>query len=324
MNWKSFLIFKIPVSIIFLTLLIEGLAFLLSDTPKLRHPLDRLAANIADLSKNAHTVLLGDSVTQDVIWSYEISPKKSLVNLTTNLASGLIGSHLLLMRYIRIHKSTPTRVVIASSPEFFSYEPGNHATDIYLRTVFEKPSEIAELRASGLAVKRTNWKPSILRFERSISDRLASLMFSRKNVSQKIPLADELPKNTSQQQDTQATAIQLAERKKSDLTISQSALYSVKRLCALSKKYEFEIVFVWAPIPSSVLYAWQAEKKLEQLTAHLIDVTKTRCHKSTILDTNKKLRFSDYAFRDSDHLKRPYWTMVYAHVLKALLFGENE
>tara|TARA_B100000989_G_scaffold66491_1_gene46232 strand:+ start:2146 stop:3120 length:975 start_codon:yes stop_codon:yes gene_type:complete len=324
MKWKLFLIVKIPSSIIFLTLLIEGLALLLSDTPKLRHPLDRLAANIKDLPKNAHTILLGDSVTQDVVRTYEILPREALVNLTTNLASGLIGSHLLLMRYIRIHKNRPTRVVIASSPEFFSYQPNNHAADIYLSSVFEKPSEISELRASGLVIKSSNWKPSILQFERSISDRLAYLMFSKKNATRKIKIANVLPKDTSAQQETQASIIELAERKKSDLTISQSALYSVNKLCELSKEYKFELVFLWAPIPHSVLHTWQANKKLKRLNDFLAGVTQSRCHKSKILDTNKTLKFSDYAFRDSDHLKRPYWTMVYAYVLKGLLSDRDK
>jgi hypothetical protein len=40
--WKIFLLFRLPLAVLVLALLVEAGALLLAESPKLRHPLDRL------------------------------------------------------------------------------------------------------------------------------------------------------------------------------------------------------------------------------------------------------------------------------------------
>ena len=323
MNWKTFLTIKIPTAIVLLTLLIETLAYFLSETPKIRHPLDRLVATMAQLPGNSKTVLFGDSITQDIGWLYEISPQDPIANLTTNQASGLIGSALLLKRYLNIH-NPPTRIVIAASPEFFSYSPSVQAAKIYLRSVFEKEQELNELEAAGIDISKPVWTPSILRFENAIVDRAAGLLFSGTKKPQKVSIAEELPPKPSGHKDTEATPSQIKVRNGAKLKLSKSAKYAVRKLCQLSQKHKFEVIFVWAPVPNSVLIAWSKSDNFISLNSELNAELSKYCYKSNILDVNSEKIFPDNSFRDADHLKRPYWTLVYAFYLKKMLFEKKK
>ena len=80
----------------------ELLAFLLSNHRAIRHGLDKKVAKIEyNNQKEFHKVILfGDSVTKDIADEFNFSSKENnLINLTTNRASGLIGSYMLYKKY---------------------------------------------------------------------------------------------------------------------------------------------------------------------------------------------------------------------------------
>ncbi len=316
--WKIFLLLRLPLALVFFIGFVELAAYFLSTTPKLRHPLDRLVANIYKMPVGSQTVLLGDSVTQDVAWSYQLAPGKTLANLTTNQASGLIGSYLLLKRYLKLHDS-PRRIVIASTPEFFSYSPTPETAEIYLTSVFEDDAEINELQAAGITVSKNGWEPAVLNLENKIFDRIAGLIFSTTQSTEKLPISkisreinkgNRQPKTLNKFAETRAT---------SNLELSKDAKYSVKKLCELSQFHKFQIIFVWAPVPNTVLQLWNADARLDKLTEILKVTTAGSCFETNFADINQNLTFPDHAFRDPDHLKRPYWSMLYAKTLRNLL-----
>ncbi len=318
--WKIFLIFRLPLALLFLIGFIEFAAYSLSTTPKLRHPLDRLVANIDSWPGDSETVLLGDSVTQDVAWTYKLAPRNSLANLTTNQASGLIGSYLLLKRYLKIHNS-PRRILIASTPEFFSYSPNPQTAEIYLNTVFEREAEVKELQAAGITVVRDRWKPAILNLENKIFDRIAALMFSKAPSKEKLPISNNLPQQTLADVKPKFLDKYLALRATSDLKLSKNSKHSIKKLCELSKIHKFQIIFIWAPVPNSVLEIWNGDARLSKLEEHIKIATDELCFDTKFFDINQNVTFPDYAFRDPDHLRRPYWTMLYAKTLRDLIRG---
>ncbi|MBE89166.1 MAG: hypothetical protein CMM76_06965 [Rhodospirillaceae bacterium] len=319
--WKIFLIFRLPLALLFLIGFIEFAAYSLSTTPKLRHPLDRLVANIDSWPGDSETVLLGDSVTQDVAWTYKLAPRNSLANLTTNQASGLIGSYLLLKRYLKIHNS-PRRIVIASTPEFFSYSPTPQTAEIYLTTVFEDDAEINELQAAGITVPKNTWEPAVLNLENKIFDRIAGLMFAKTQSTEKLPISKISGQITKENLQPKTLDKFVEVRATSNLQLSRDAKYSVKKLCELSQVHKFQIVFIWAPVPNTVLELWNAEARLDKLTEILKVTTAGSCFETDFADINQNITFPDHAFRDPDHLKRPYWSMLYAKTLRNLLWKD--
>ena len=319
--WKIFLTFRLPLALLFLIGFMELAAYFLSTTPKLRHPLDRLVSNIHKMPIDNETVLLGDSVTQDVAWSYQLAPENSLANLTTNQASGLIGSYLLLKRYLKLHNS-PRRIVIASTPEFFSYSPTPQTAEVYLTTVFEDDAEINELQAAGIMVSKNTWEPAVLNLENKIFDRISGLMFAKTQSTEKLPITkisrqitkgNLQPKTLDKFMDIRAT---------SNLQLSRDAKYSVKKLCELSQFHKFQIIFIWAPVPNTVLQLWNTDARLDKLTEILKETTAGSCFETNFADINQNITFPDHAFRDPDHLKRPYWSMLYAKTLRNLLWKD--
>tara|TARA_Y100000814_G_scaffold278351_1_gene240106 strand:- start:470 stop:1450 length:981 start_codon:yes stop_codon:yes gene_type:complete len=319
--WKIFLIFRLPLALLFLIGFIEFAAYSLSTTPKLRHPLDRLVANIDSWPGDSETVLLGDSVTQDVAWTYKLAPRNSLANLTTNQASGLIGSYLLLKRYLKIHNS-PRRIVIASTPEFFSYSPTPQTAEIYLTTVFEDDAEINELQAAGITVPKNTWEPAVLNLENKIFDRIAGLMFAKTQSTEKLPISKISGQITKENLQPKTLDKFVEVRATSNLQLSRDAKYSVKKLCELSQVHKFQIVFIWAPVPNTVLELWNAEARLDKLTEILKVTIAGSCFETDFADINQNITFPDHAFRDPDHLKRPYWSMLYAKTLRNLLWKD--
>jgi len=319
--WKIFLTFRLPLALLFFIGFMELAAYFLSTSPKLRHPLDRLVSNIHRMPIDSETVLLGDSVTQDVAWSYQLAPDNSLANLTTNQASGLIGSYLLLKRYLKLHNS-PRRIVIASTPEFFSYSPTPQTAEIYLTTVFEDDAEINELQAAGITVSKNTWEPAVLNLENKIIDRIAGLMFAKTQSTEKLPISKISGQITKGNLQPKTLDKFVEVRATSNLQLSRDAKYSVKKLCELSQIHKFQIIFIWAPVPYTVLELWNAEARLDKLTEILKVTTAGSCFETDFADINQNITFPDHAFRDPDHLKRPYWSMLYAKTLRNLLWKD--
>ena len=168
-QWRKFISVTFPVTLIFIALLVEVFSYLLKDVPLRRHDLDRLVVTLKEGEPiNAPTILLGDSITQDVLKSYRIAPKGEVANLTTNKASGVVGSMFLLERYLKKNTS-PKMILFASTPEFFGYDPEGKAAEVYLTSVFNKIEEQKWLlRYTSNVFDNQKIEPAIMNIEGKI------------------------------------------------------------------------------------------------------------------------------------------------------------
>ncbi len=309
MDWKRFLFLHLPVALAVTAAAAEGAAWALRDVAPRRHDLDRLVAALDTAKLDAPVVLLGDSVTQDVMKTYRIAPDGVVANLTTNQASGLIGSALLLRRYLA-HNAAPAHVVIASTPEFFAYQPDGAAARTYVTSVFTRAEERAELQALGL-VQPELYRPAVLSLELRIAVPLGGLVGGTPDM---LPIGEEEPGAQSGESGPilPGVARQIAGRRDQRLGLSPSARRALEDICALSARTGFTLHLVRAPMPESVL-----PRDVEQgpRQAEEIRLATAGCAAVAVDDINNRQIFPDHAFRDADHLRRPGWTGKYASLL---------
>jgi hypothetical protein len=315
-HWKRFLIYRLPMAIFALVVIVEIIATLLSDTPQLRHPLDRLILSMTSIENGGDVVLIGDSVTQDVAGQYALAPGNRIVNLTTNQASGMTGAYLLLRRHMEINHP-PRHIVIAATPEFFGYSPTPQTARIYLSSVFTTPEEQRYLRTIGLASPQKKiWKPAILEIEDRIFNRVTNLLFqsfASNNISYLSPPSEaplEAPGGNA------ASHAAMVSRLSSPLNISKSARRAIEGICALSRLHNFKLHIITAPTPKSVHLEWESDSRVSKFRNLIGKIAGPTCQNATITDINEIARFPDHAFRDSDHLRRPGWATLYARVLR--------
>ena len=311
-----FLALRLPVAALVLALAVELVAWGLSGVGPQRHPLDRTVAALSAGSVTGDTVLMGDSVTQDVAGMFRLADPGTLANLTTNKASGPLGSVLLLRRYL---EQTPSvrRVVVAATPEFFTFMPEGETARVYLSTVFTRDEERSVLSAAGLPMQTEDWKPAILDFEARVFDRLSALA-----VAQPVLVGDRQPDPALPVEDRGGNAVKeetIRTRMKADIPIDPGASFAIESLCALAKERGIALYFVWAPVPDSVYRFWSTAGSLQELQGRLIALGDGACRAVRFYDMNGSRRYPDFAFRDSDHLRRPGWTNVYAMALRDFL-----
>lgn len=308
MSWPRFLLIALPLALFALAAIAEGGVFALKGVSPRRHDLDLVVAALDHAKLNAPVVVGGDSVTQDILKTYQIAPPGKIANLTTNQASGLIGAAFLLRRYLE-HNAPPRHLVIAATPEFYGYQPTGEAARVYLTSVFRRPSEKEELVRLGIG-SPDRWWPAALMVKERLWDRVTGLLAP---AVADLPLGDAIPEPAELDPAPilPHMVAQITERKKAKLEISSSARRAFELICAASAQHNFALHFVRAPLPKSVLAVWGAN---ENLNAMLRAAT-AGCAAVVIDDMNSRQDFPDYAFSDPDHLRRPNWTALYGRLL---------
>ena len=141
---NRFLIIQLPICIFLILLIVEILAYLLSDFRAIRHGLDRKVSYIEKFNDDSfkEILLFGDSVTKDIVDEYKIySKNNSIVNMTTNRANGFIGAYLLYKKYIKKNKP-PKYVVVSSTPHYITFFPEHRTKELYLTSVFSSKDEL--------------------------------------------------------------------------------------------------------------------------------------------------------------------------------------
>ena len=320
-TWRRFLIRQLPGAMIALTLIVELLAFTLDGIPFRRHDLDRLALDVEISDPTAASprriIVIGDSVTQDIFKTYTIGASGDVANLTTNKASGMVGAYLLLGRYLE-HQPAPRHLVIASTPEFFTFRPDGETARVYLTTVFRRPAEV-ELLTEYLAEKGPPYSPAILNMDEGLGLKfLALLAPSPQGVSmgEKVPDPDlhsrprELP--TLVRED-------IIHRAQNTLNIPEVNFGVLKNICALAEEFKFSIKILIAPIPQSTYELWKESKILSRFESGRDAFLKADCPQAQVIDQGNLFLVPDEAMRDSDHLVRHGWTNYYAVILDNLI-----
>ena len=311
-GWKTFLLFKLPTTLAFTLILIEALAFTLKEVRPNRHDLDRLAI-VADHSNgaiNSNIIVFGDSVTQDVLKTFRIGSEGQIANLTTNKASGIIGSYLLLNRYLQNHVA-PKTVVFAATPEFFAFSPDGDVAELYLSSVFHHESE-QDYIGKYLGEKQSSSFMSVMHIEERISTKIISVLSS---TPTKFPIGERDPETTSLVGKTYVRAgvlediLKRAERP-IEIPSKNSDVFS--DICTLAKKYKFNLHIVFAPIPASIFDAWQKNGIFTSFLNQMRYLLNQGCRDVTVsLDVTLTV-VPDYMMRDADHLIRHAGTSIIA------------
>ena len=314
-GWKKFFLFKLPGTLAVILILIEALALELKEVRPNRHDLDRLAI-VADHSNktiNSNIIVFGDSVTQDVLKTFKIGVEGQVANLTTNKASGIIGSYLLLSRYLQ-NQTAPNTVAFAATPEFFAFSPEGDVAELYLRSVFHHENE-QDYIDGYLGEKRSSAPISLMHMEERIGTKIISVLSPR---PEKFPMGNRVPDTTSFASDTNVQAhvlddiLKRAERP-IDIPSKNSDVFS--EICTLAQKHKFNIHIVFAPVPVSLFEAWKKNGIFTSFLTQLRYLLNRGCHDVAVsLDTTLAV-VPDHMMRDADHLIRHAGTSFFANRL---------
>jgi len=313
-QWRQFLLVLFPVTFFSIALAAEGIGYLLKDVPLRRHDLDRLVVALDRAEPlNAPIAIFGDSITQDVLKQYQLVSSDKMVNLTTNRASGVVGALFLLRRYLE-NNVMPKHIVIASTPEYFSYTPEGKAAEIYLTSVFQHDDEVAWLTDNMPSLNsEKQYEPVVMNLEGRIGYKLLALLApSASSFIEGEPLPKKLPP-VEHSSSSERVLKDISSRIRTSLSLSSDVEKVLVKMCRLVPDATFH--FFVAPMPLSVHGAKVKSGEIKTLISMLESSVGEECG-SVYVDLNRNDTFPDHAMRDADHLKRPGWTAVYAKLLK--------
>lgn len=321
-QWRIFLTQRLPVMMFAMALTAEALALALDGVPLRRHDLDLLAQNVRlpiEAQQAPNTVIIGDSVTQDVLKNFAIGAEGEVANLTTNKASGLVGAYLLVKRYLKNNKP-PRHLFIASTPEFFTFHPSGETARVYVKSVFQEPDEI-EYLDGVLNDDEVSFSPAILNLDKRLGLKALALM---------APTPDGLimgsrtpnPEGTHEPRPQSKSLLRaLEERGRASLEIPSSNTKILSDICALADRHGITLHIRNAPVAQSTYAAWVKTNILAGFEAQRRTLLQSACSGVNVELYSDQQIVPDGAMRDSDHLVRHDWTNAYAVQLNALMSG---
>lgn len=339
--FNNFLLFKLPISIVAIVILVEFLSLIFSDYRSIRHGLDRKVANLEKgiKVKSNNILLFGDSVTKDIADHYDISLKNEILNLTTNRASGLLGVNLLYNKY-RLDNSPPKKIFLICTPLFINFFPENDTKFLYIDTVFDGEEEEQLIskyykKEKKLSFNLLNSMDNIFNLSIfNINDKIIyplinyiglidtnnALRFGKKTVvsPKDFPkLENSLSKNKNFNEIKKNPII---DEYYADITINNKLSLLVNDFFTVLKTDEVKLFIAWAPIRANYHNKIINNGELEKLEKFLKNKSKQFNLELHIDDFSKDNNFPDYAFRDTDHLKSGYWKNFYAYSLQKYIF----
>lgn len=302
--WTSFLTRRLPIALVILALVAELGAWALRDAPRARHPLDRLVLGLDDGPFEADFVLLGDSVTQDVADTYRLAPNGALANLTTNQASGIAGSYLLLRRYLA-ENPAPRHVAVVATPEFMGFVPDGATAETYLASVFRRSGEPDILSRFEVDADSGNWTPAILDIDATVLDPLIGVAAATPSPVTGGETDPTLVESVEGPGGNAVGAASIQARVARPPMASAGAAPALAALCDLAREVGASLHVAWAPMPETVWRTWREANILAEWRARL---AAGACADARFHDFNTAMAYPDHGFRDSDHLRRPGWT----------------
>lgn len=320
-TWKRFLTRQLPGAVLALAVLAEALAFMLDGVALRRHDLDLLALNVQRTAPkpSPKTVLIGDSVTQDILKTYAIGRPGTVANLTTNMASGLVGAYLLLKRYTAAG-ARPQHLVIASTPEFFTFHPQGETARTYVTSVFRDSAEIAYLD-TVMTGPPPPYEPAILQMDNRVGLKALALLAPKPDGLLMGSRAPDPGQGATPRDVPRSLQDALEIRGRAPLSIPATNVRILGDICALARTYNMTVHIQNAPVAYSTYRLWQKNATLKTFEGQRTDVLQTVCADVSVTVGVDTPQVPDGAMRDSDHLVRHDWTNVYAVKLNALVNG---
>ena len=333
-NKNKFLLIQLPICIFVIVLIIEILAYFLSEYRAIRHGLDRKISYIENHNNDSFNdiLLFGDSVTKDIVDEYNIYRKKfSIANMTTNRASGFIGAFLLYEKYVKKNKP-PKYVVVSSTPLFITFFPELKTKELYLTSVFNSKDEInliakyyEKKKFSFFQNLKNNNKLldlSILNIENNIIypfvyilglvDVLDALSIGTKSITDIKSISNNIKKDNKKNSNNNVI-------KYSPIKITAFNERLIEDFFKRLKDDQVKLFISWAPIKENYFYFLKNNNQLNMLENLL---------KKKAEEINLDISFHNFSypnvfpnesFRDSDHLKLGYWKNYYAILLRNYL-----
>ena len=327
---NRFLLIQLPICIFLLLLILEILAYLLSDHRAIRHSLDRKVSHIENYNKyiSNDILLFGDSITKDIADEYDIYRKKNnIANMTTNRASGLVGVFLLYKKYIEKNKP-PKFIVISCTPKFITFFPEYKTKELYLTSVFNSKDEINFIAKyydrkeysffQNLKHKIKALDLSILNIENNIIYPLVNSIVSVNTIDSLSIGKKSITEVKRSDFDPLKNHNKLISKKYKNLPIIITA-YNEKLIEDFFRRLKYDEVklFIsWAPIKEDYFHYLSNNNQLNMLESML---------KKKAMEINLDISFHNFsypkpfpnkAFRDEDHLKLGYWRDYYAFLLR--------
>lgn len=313
---------KLPLATLVLMIVVQMLAWALEDTPYRRHDLDLLALNVEHIAftPSPQIVIVGDSVTQDILKTYQIGDNGQVANLTTNQASGLIGSYFLLNRYLQANHA-PKVLLIASTPEFFTYLQDKATAEVYLTSVFNKSNELDILKNS-INQSSKKFIPALYKLKPTIGLKLLAFFASAPSgllMGNRKPNPEiDTPKlgTTSASLETD-----IIHRGETALQIPQQNTLIIKRICDLAATRGFSIYVQNAPIAVGTREIWTKKNYLSEFDSMRKRIIGKHC-KGVLWNIGAETPVvPNGGMRDAYHLARHDWTNVYAVFLNQLVMS---
>ena len=326
----TFLLFKIPFCILMVIIFFELISYLIKDYRAIRHGLDRKVAKIESLNyiHSLDFILFGDSVTKDIADRYNLIPQNlKALNLTTNKASGLIGSYLLYKKLLE-KSEPPNKLIISSTPGFLTYFPQNQTKELYLNSVFNSKKDKNEINKYYSSKKQ---KVSYYKILTKFKNKYKLTIF---NINEKIiyPIINflgfinindaitfgkiEVPNIELLKSLESNKKIINYEFYESSIDITKEFELLINNFFKLLNSNKTEIYIIWAPLRSNYYESLLKTGDLKILENFLKEKAKTYNLKLNIFDISDAYPFPPIAFRDVDHLKQGYWKAYYSYILK--------
>ena len=293
--------FKILISIFMCLIIYQLISYFLSKVPFSRHPVDRLIYNLNYSTEFSEYIILGNSITRDVLKRYRANDTK-IVNLTVDQPSGLIGSYFLLKRYLNkndLEKKT-SHVFIAGTAEFFSnFNIGKSlSNEIYLNSIFTNEDEIVLLNKLNIypqSYSNVEKVKKYFNFKKNVLDPIFALLRNKKKTILVEGTKFELEKNNLPSIKT-FDEITLQDRYKEKLSLNSEAFYIFNKICELSQKYNFKIHIILAPTHNSLYENWTNNGEISNLYNSFNNKILKNCTNFNFLDLNQIRAFPNYAF----------------------------
>ncbi len=312
---------KIIISILIVVLFYQFLSLILSNAPLSRHPVDKLVYNLNYSNEISKYIILGDSITRDVLNRYKGNNKK-IVNLTVDEPSGVLGSYFLLSRYLLKNdlKNETKHVFIAGTPEFFINLQLGHSlrNEVYLNSIFKNENEVKLLNKLNILPKSYNKIEKIknyFNFNRNILQPIYGLLKNDKNTILTNGYNIDKEKIILHSKQNLIGQKILDKRSNVDFFISKENIFVLNKLCELSNINKFKLHIILAPTQSSVYENWINNGKIQKLSNIFAKNNLLTCDSLSFVDLNNIRSFPDHAFRDKYHLKILDWSKLYVRML---------
>jgi hypothetical protein len=315
-SWKQFLLLQLPGAALALTLVVQVLAFGLSDVPIWRARYDEVALATLKDPTQYRILLFGDSITSMATGRFLLGAPGEVGNISTHGGVGLPGALFQLQRYLSAHPS-PEHIVLVYTPSVY-HEPNSLRIARYnMWHVYNRPDERDFLRAYFPGIGDRDWLPAIF----DVQERLVEPFFSFLTQRYRSPHMDvgsltanpDAPVEMAARTETMDDAFFRPMR---DTTMSAAVAEALSRMCNLGKKYGFRIELAWPPVPA------QLESMLTrtELEARISSIMEGHCDFAGFTNFNKIRTYPNLSFRnDLIHLFNYGWEQRYtADLIKYL------